>query len=343
MQSGAVSASRDLQAMDHEVHQLAERQSHLEEEELVLLEEQEPLDTRLGEDQAGRGCPGRRGRAADVAIAEAEAEIEAAIAAETAVRDRLAPGLPCRAGRAVRAAAVPPRGGGCSPSGGGPVRRLSPDPAVRGDRADPSTSRPRSSPPARSATASWCTERRGLIPKGGPMLILVRHGESTGNADGLLLGRIDAPLTERGLAQARDAWVRWWSGATRVISSPLQRARRYGRGPGHRPSRRDRRPVDRGGLRGVRRTSARRRSPTRCGPGGGSDPDFRPPGGETLREAGDRVRSACEELFAVDGEGARGTGAVVVVSHVSPIKAAAAGHSGSGTRGRGASTWPPRR
>ncbi len=30
------------------------------------------------------------------------------------------------------------------------------------------------------------------------MLILVRHGESTGNADGLLLGRIDAPLTERG-------------------------------------------------------------------------------------------------------------------------------------------------
>ena len=26
------------------------------------------------------------------------------------------------------------------------------------------------------------------------MLILVRHGESTGNADGLLLGRIDAPL-----------------------------------------------------------------------------------------------------------------------------------------------------
>ena len=35
------------------------------------------------------------------------------------------------------------------------------------------------------------------------MLILVRHGESTGNADGLLLGRIDAPLTERGPAQAR--------------------------------------------------------------------------------------------------------------------------------------------
>ena len=52
MRSGAISASRDLQAMDHEVVQLAERQSHLEEEELILLEEQEPLDARLDEDRA---------------------------------------------------------------------------------------------------------------------------------------------------------------------------------------------------------------------------------------------------------------------------------------------------
>ena len=64
-----------------------------------------------------------------------------------------------------------------------------------------------------------------------------------------------------------------------------------------------------------------------------SDPDFRPPGGETLSEAGARVRAACEELFAVEGEGARGRGAVVVVSHVSPIKAATCWALGLGDQG----------
>ena len=48
MQSGEISASRDLQAMDHEVHQLADRQAQFEEDELALLEEEEPLDARVG-------------------------------------------------------------------------------------------------------------------------------------------------------------------------------------------------------------------------------------------------------------------------------------------------------
>ena len=56
------------------------------------------------------------------------------------------------------------------------------------------------------------------------MLILVRHGESTGNAEGLLLGRIDSPLTDRGLEQARSL-SDIVAGATRLISSPLARAR----------------------------------------------------------------------------------------------------------------------
>ena len=34
------------------------------------------------------------------------------------------------------------------------------------------------------------------------MLILVRHGESVANAQGLLLGRTDAELTDVGRAQA---------------------------------------------------------------------------------------------------------------------------------------------
>src|SRR6202034_2899709 len=43
--SGEISASRDLQARDQEVQHLADRQSRFEEDELVLLEEEEPLDT----------------------------------------------------------------------------------------------------------------------------------------------------------------------------------------------------------------------------------------------------------------------------------------------------------
>ena len=37
------------------------------------------------------------------------------------------------------------------------------------------------------------------------MLILVRHGESVANAQGLLLGRTDAELTELGRTQAAAA------------------------------------------------------------------------------------------------------------------------------------------
>lgn len=55
------------------------------------------------------------------------------------------------------------------------------------------------------------------------------------------------------------------------------------------------------------------------------DITFAPPGGESLADCGERVRQACEELA---GE-ARDQD-VVVVSHVSPIKAAVAWSLGAG-------------
>jgi probable phosphoglycerate mutase len=55
------------------------------------------------------------------------------------------------------------------------------------------------------------------------------------------------------------------------------------------------------------------------------DRGFRPAGGESLAEVDARVEEACSELFAADGAGARrADGDVVVVSHVTPIKAAVA-------------------
>jgi probable phosphoglycerate mutase len=165
------------------------------------------------------------------------------------------------------------------------------------------------------------------------MLILVRHGESTGNADGLLLGRMDAPLTERGLAQARTLGPSV-AGATRVISSPLARARATAEALGTGlPVEIDDRwvEVDYGEFDGRPLGAV----PDEVWTNWRRDPNYRPPGGETLCETGTRVRSACEELFAVEGEGARGPGPVVVVSHVSPIKVATCWALGLGDQG----TW----
>ena len=163
------------------------------------------------------------------------------------------------------------------------------------------------------------------------MLILIRHGESTGNAAGLLLGRLDAPLTDRGRAQAlslRPAVA----GAVRIISSPLARARATAEalGTGH-PIEVDERwvEVDYGEFDGRPLDAV----PATVWARWRSDPDYRPPGGETLAEAGTRGRAACEELFATDGAGARGPGPVVVVSHVSPIKAATCWALGLGDEG----------
>ena len=47
MQASTGAASRDLAAMDAELHRLAEHQRNLEDEELLLLEEAEPIDEAL--------------------------------------------------------------------------------------------------------------------------------------------------------------------------------------------------------------------------------------------------------------------------------------------------------
>ena len=163
------------------------------------------------------------------------------------------------------------------------------------------------------------------------MLILVRHGESVGNAAGLLLGRIDSPLTERGIGQARSL-ATTVAGATRLVSSPLARARDTAEALGTGlPVEIDDRwiEVDYGEFDGQPLGDV----PAEVWSKWRSDPTFTPPGGESLAEAGARVRAACDELFADPGGPARGDGVVVVVSHVSPIKAAACWSLGMGDEG----------
>jgi len=160
------------------------------------------------------------------------------------------------------------------------------------------------------------------------VIAFVRHGESEHNEQGRLGGLLDAALTDRGRRQATA--VGRALGAEEpvmVLASPLARARHtaaaiadaagvdvvvddrlveldYGEWDG--------RPVA-----DVPASDWRRWR---------DDPDFAPPGGESLRSVRARVVAFSEEQL----DGAAGAGLVVAVSHVSPIKAALAWSLGVG-------------
>ena len=140
---------------------------------------------------------------------------------------------------------------------------------------------------------------------------------------GLLLGRAESPLTPSGRADAQGM-SRLLGNVERLIVSPLGRARDTAEclGLGIEPEVDERWiEVDYGSYDGEKLGDV----PAEVWRAWRADPTFRPPGGETLAEMGERVRSACQELFADVGGPARSPQSdVVVVSHVSPIKAAVA-------------------
>ena len=150
------------------------------------------------------------------------------------------------------------------------------------------------------------------------MISFVRHGETPHNREGRLQGRVDLELSERGCEQAARVASRFAGHPiTNVYSSPLRRARQtaaaiadvcgcevevddrlieldYGEWDG--------RPLSE--MREMRST------------GWLTDPDFAPPGGESLVAVTARVESFCRDRLGA------GDGRAVAVSHVSPIKAA---------------------
>ncbi len=153
------------------------------------------------------------------------------------------------------------------------------------------------------------------------MLIVVRHGQTEANAAGLICGRADPPLTDLGRRQAR-ALASGLPAPDRVVSSPLQRAQETAAAFGA-PVETDERwiELDYGDLDGT--------PVARVGPDvwdrWRADVGYVPAGGESLAALGARVRSGCEDLVA----GTAGSD-VVVVTHVSPIKAAVAWALGVG-------------
>jgi broad specificity phosphatase PhoE len=145
------------------------------------------------------------------------------------------------------------------------------------------------------------------------VLVLVRHGQTEANARGLLQGRVDLPLSELGRRQAGVLATRVPADA-RVIASPLRRAQETAAAFGRTVETDDRWiELDYGDLDGRPIGDV----PPDVWAAWRADPHFVPPGGESLVTLGTRVRGACEELL----DDARRRD-VVVVSHVSPIKAA---------------------
>lgn len=152
-------------------------------------------------------------------------------------------------------------------------------------------------------------------------LYVCRHGRTEANASGLLLGRADPHLDQTGEAQA-GAMAAALPTPDLVVSSPLERCRQTAAAFGvdveidERLIELDYGEFDLVPLRDI---------PPEVWRQWREDPGFRPPGGETLEELATRVSGA------LDGVADRAVEAdVVVVSHVSPIKAALAWALGVG-------------
>jgi broad specificity phosphatase PhoE len=159
------------------------------------------------------------------------------------------------------------------------------------------------------------------------MIVVVRHGRTAANAGGLLLGRADPPLDAEGARQAAALGVACAGlDIVRVVTSPLGRCRDTAdaiAAAGGVPVEVDERwiELDYGELDGVPFADL----PAELWSAWRADIGWCPPGGESLAALGRRVRAGARELVgdARDRD-------VVVVSHVSPIKAAVAWALGVG-------------
>ncbi len=161
------------------------------------------------------------------------------------------------------------------------------------------------------------------------MIVLVRHGRTDANARGLLLGRADPVLDDEGWLQAaRLAAALWPLEGARVVTSPLARCRQTaeviaGASAHEVPLDVDEAwiELDYGAFDGLGAGDV----PAATWAAWRADVTWTPEGGESLAALGARVRSACESLAeeACDRD-------VVVVTHVSPVKAAVAWALGVG-------------
>ena len=163
------------------------------------------------------------------------------------------------------------------------------------------------------------------------MLILARHGRTAANAQRLLLGRADVPLDDVGLQQAKAIGValsRSGRRPRRIIASPLLRTRATAAAIAAACGDDIEVEVDDCWIEvdyGEFDSTPLAEVPSEVWQHWRTDFSWVPPGGESLAQVGVRVREACAALAAEAADDD-----IVVVSHVSPIKAAVAWAVGTG-------------
>jgi broad specificity phosphatase PhoE len=158
------------------------------------------------------------------------------------------------------------------------------------------------------------------------VIALVRHGRTEANRAGLLLGRADPPLDDTGRAQASALAASFADSPVAVISSPLRRTVATAEAiaaPWGLAVETDERLIELDYGEWDERPLAD--VPVEAWVRWRDEPTFAPPGGESLADVQRRVATCVAELLERAGDAT-----IVAVSHVSPIKAAAAWALGAG-------------
>ena len=159
------------------------------------------------------------------------------------------------------------------------------------------------------------------VPEPPRRLLLLRHGESTWNADGRWQGQADPPLSSLGERQAREAAARLTAGQfSRVVASDLGRARQtaeilagaLGLTVDVDP---DLREIDVGEWQGLTRAEIRQRAPGALADWSEGRSESTP-GGELRTHLTDRAQRALLRAAAEAGAGDR----VLLVSHGALIR-----------------------
>jgi broad specificity phosphatase PhoE len=151
-------------------------------------------------------------------------------------------------------------------------------------------------------------------------ILLVRHGVTADNADGRILGRRDPPLTAAGLAQAERLAASLAGTDVRAVwTSPLVRARRTAEIVGAALGLEaavlpDLIESARGSWEGRRIADIARETPALHAGFITADPGFAFPGGESLRQQGERTSRALAVVTA-------GPLPALVVAHAGTVRA----------------------
>ena len=145
-------------------------------------------------------------------------------------------------------------------------------------------------------------------------ITLLRHGQTDFNAQGRLQGRVDNPLNDIGVQQAKRA-AEAIGPVDKIISSPLQRAIQTAE-VFNLEIQIDENwiELDYGDWDGVHLNTISKETWIEWK----NNPSFKPPNGESLKTLGDRVKLFLENVQKNSKQH------LLIVTHVSPIKAAVA-------------------